>query len=241
MFALAVDLDIFRSWRDDLRQCRFGIEGGAELVEVGNLQTRAQAHRAGIWRQFPQDQAQQRGLARAVGADQTNSVATHHSDRKVANHGLVAERFVDVGQFGYQLPALLARVEREAGRTEPLASRGSFATQCFEAQHAAFVARAPCFDTLADPDFFLGEDFVELGVLDRFVPEHLSFARLIGGERAREAAQDAAIEFDDARRQAVEEAPVMGDEQQRHAAAAQQFFQPFDGREVEVVGRFVEQ
>ena len=76
---------------------------------------------------------------------------------------------------------------------------------------------------------------------ERVGRELLFLHALVSAEVAGVAADDAAIEFDDARGHAVEERAVVGD--QHHAAleAAQQFFEPGDRIEIEVVGRFVEQ
>ncbi len=114
-------------------------------------------------------------------------------------------------------------------------------TQCFQAAHAAFVAGAACLHALADPHFFLRQELVELGVFDFFIVQQLVLARLVGREVARERQQTAAVEFDDAGGNVVQEAAVVGNEQDRAAEFAQQAFEPHDRREVEVVGRLVEQ
>jgi hypothetical protein len=64
---------------------------------------------------------------------------------------------------------------------------------------------------------------------------------LVGAEVAGVAAQDAAVELDDAGGHAVQEGAVVGD--QHHAAleAHQQALQPVDGIQVQVVGGLVEQ
>ena len=64
--------------------------------------------------------------------------------------------------------------------------------------------------------------------------------RTIRGEVAGEAGQLAAIQFDDAGSDVVEEAPVVGDEQHAAAKTVEQPFQPFDGGEIQMVGRLVE-
>ena len=146
-----------------------------------------------------------------------------------------------MGEFGDELAALLARIERQLDLALPVAAGGAFAAQLFEAQHAAFVARAPRFDALANPHFFLRQKLVELGVRHCLVVQDLFFLGLIGAEVARAGEQPAAVEFDDARRHAVEETPVVGDEDDARRRADQELFQPLDGADVEVVGRLIEQ
>jgi hypothetical protein len=67
------------------------------------------------------------------------------------------------------------------------------------------------------------------------------FALQVSGIVARPVGEGSAVEIDDACGQVFEEAPVMGDEQERALEIQQKVFQPFDGLYVEVVGRLIEQ
>jgi len=77
MLALAVHLNPFTTRRDRVGQRRLIIQLLAHLIEVRDLQLAALLHRAGIRRFLAEDQAQQRGLAGAVHADQADLVAAH--------------------------------------------------------------------------------------------------------------------------------------------------------------------
>ena len=61
------------------------VERGLQLVEVGDLQVRAVADRPLSRRQLAEQEAQQRGLARAVGADDADLVAAHDRRGQVAD------------------------------------------------------------------------------------------------------------------------------------------------------------
>ena len=98
---------------------------------------------------------------------------------------------------------------------EPRARR-ALAAQRLQAPHAAFVAGAPRFDALADPDLLLRQQLVELGVGTASSASSCRFLLLVGAEVARVTAQLAAVEFDDPGGDVIEKAPVVGDEQ--HAA-----------------------
>ena len=241
MLLLVADLDVIRPRRNHIDQRRFLVELRAELVEVGHFDLGAHPHRTRVRRELAEDQAQQRGLAGAVGTDHADAVAALETTGEIAHDLLVAETLRNADQFGHQLAALFARVERQFDLALTVASRGAVPPQLFKAQHAAFVAGTPGLDTLANPDFLLRQEFVELGVLHRLVLQHLFLAHLIGAEISGKGLQNPSVEFDDARRHAVEEAPVVGDEDQRHAGREQQLFEPFDGADVKVVGRLVEQ
>ena len=66
------------------------VQLGVQLVEIGHFQVRAVADRARLRRQLAQQQPQQGGLARAVGADQPHAVAAHDQRGKIADDGPVA-------------------------------------------------------------------------------------------------------------------------------------------------------
>ena len=99
------------------------------------------------------------------------------------------------------------------------------------------LARAACLDTLPHPDLFLRQQLVGPGAGQRFRGQLLDLACLVGGEVARIAAQHAAVELDDARRDGVEKGAVVGDDDDAAAKALEQLFEPGDGVEVEMVGR----
>ncbi len=241
MLALAVDLDPITTRRDGVGQARFLIQLRAHLVEVGHLQLAALADRAGVGLFFTKDQLQQRGLARAVQADQADLVAAHEDGGKIAHDHLVAVALVDVGQLGHDLARTVAGGDVELDLALLLAPRGALQTQRFKTAHAPFVTRAARLHAFANPDFFLRQELVELGVFHFLDGQLLGLARLISGEIAGEGQQATAIQFDDARGDVVEETAIMGDEEHAALVVAQQALQPLDRGEVEMVGRLVQQ
>ncbi|MCY1243414.1 hypothetical protein D9M72_564280 [compost metagenome] len=81
----------------------------------------------------------------------------------------------------------------------------------------------------------------ELVLLQFLSLQHLVAPGLEMGKAAIEPARLATIEPDGRRRDLLQEAPVVRDQHQRRTAAGKLIFQPFDRRQVEVVGRFVKQ
>src|SRR5690606_23388369 len=116
--------------------------------------------------------------------------------------------------------------DRERDAPEAITALGALAAQCLEPPHAALVAGAPRLDALADPGLLLRQHLVELRVEHRLAGELVGLARLVLREAARVRPQAAAIELDDAGRDAIEEAPVVGDDHDRAAQAAQQLLEP---------------
>src|SRR5439155_13621721 len=82
-------------------------------------------------------------------------------------------------------------------------------TQMLKAPHAAFVARAPRLDALADPGLLLRPELVELALHDGFDRELSRFQVFVTRVIPGKGEKLAPIELDDARRDAVEEGAVV--------------------------------
>ncbi|MNS33755.1 hypothetical protein D3C72_658730 [compost metagenome] len=241
MLALAVDLHPVAARADGVRQRLLQVQRGAHLVEIRHLEVAAVAHRAAVRRQLAQDQAQQRGLAHAVGADHADLVATHDGAGEVTDHRLVAVGLRHVDQFGHDLAGAVRLRHLQPHIALHLAPRralGAHGHQPLDTRHAARAAR---FHALADPHFLLRQQLVELGLLHCLGGQQFGLAGLVGREVAREGHQPAPVQFDDAGGHAVQEGAIVGNQQHAAPEADQQVFEPADGGDVEVVGRFVEQ
>src|SRR6185503_7097993 len=103
-----------------------------------------------------------------------------------------------------------------------------------------FVARAARLDALADPDFLLRPEAVELAVGDRFRSKVFLFLFLVNTEISRITSQNTPVQFQDARGDAVEEGAVVGDDDARRMLD-DQILQYQDSIHIEVVGRLVQQ
>ena len=113
--------------------------------------------------------------------------------------------------------------------------------QLLQQADAAHIALAPPGDAVAYP-MLLGDDLAaELVLLLLFFLQHLIAPFLERRETFLDAPRDAAVEPHGRARQLFEEAPVMADQHQRRARTAEFALQPFDCRQVEMVGRLVEQ
>jgi hypothetical protein len=110
--------------------------------------------------------------------------------------------------------------------------------QFAKAAHVALAARR---DAIAQPVLLALDRLAELVLLHLLLLEDLVAPGFEMGKAAVEAARGAAIEPDGGIRDLFEEATVMRDDDKRAAGLLQLAFQPFDGRQVEMVGRLVEQ
>ncbi len=87
-----------------------------------------------------------------------------------------------------------------------------------------------------------GDDLaVELVLFALFLRQQHVTPFLEMSKTAFDAARAAAIEPDRRARQRREEAPVVADDHQRRAAGVEIALQPFDGGEIEMIGRLVKQ
>ena len=241
MLARAADLDPLAARADGVGQRGVEVERVAHLVEVGHLQLRALAHRAGVRRDLAQDELEQRGLAGAVRADQADLVAAQDGGGEVAHDGAGAVGLGHALEFGHDLAAAAAGVELQAHLADDVAARGALLAQRHQAVDAADAAGAARLHALADPDLLLRQQLVEARIGQRLVLELARLGRLVGAEAAGVAAQLAAVQFEDAGRDRVEEGAVVRDQDDRAGEARQQVLQPDDRLQVEVVGRLVEQ
>ena len=173
MFTLVADLDPFAAGADEVLQRGVQVERVAHLVEVRHLQVGALADLAAVGGQFTQDEFEQRGLARTVGAQQANLVTAQDGAGEVPHDGAVAKRFAHIGQLRHDLAAALALGHIHIDAALCVAALGPRGAHVLQAGDAALAAGAAGFHPFADPDFFLGEQFVGLGVDDRFLGELL--------------------------------------------------------------------
>jgi hypothetical protein len=113
--------------------------------------------------------------------------------------------------------------------------------QGLERAHASFVAGAARLDALPDPDFLLGQAFVEQGIgLGLGMQAFLAPAQVVVVV-ARPTRHLATVDLHDSCRQRTQEAAIVGDKHEAATQAVEEVFQPGDGIEVEMVGGFVQQ
>ena len=147
-------LDPLAARADAVGERRVEVERAAHLVEVGDLDARALAHRARGRLQLAEDQLQQRRLAGAVRADQADLVAAQDRRGEVLDDRALSptprvEAHRHVLQLGDDLAARHARVGLEADPAERLAPRRALRAQRLQPLRrgrrcACAAPRRPC-------------------------------------------------------------------------------------------------
>ncbi len=213
----------------------------AQLVEIGDLQAGAQAYLPAVGLQATKHQLEQGALAATVGTDDAHPVATQDSRAEATDHRSPVPGVVHVFQLAHQAPGTFGAVERDPRRALTFAPRPRLLAQDLQAAHPSLVAGTARLDALANPGLLLRQQTLLARALLCFGAVQCLATPQIGVVVAGKVAQAAPVQFHDARSQPPQEAPVVGDEDQGAAPAEQEFLQPGNGLDVEVVGRLVEQ
>ena len=213
------------------------------MVEISDLQVRAELDGARIRLDLAEQELDQRALADAVVTDQAEAVAAHELEVEVADDRAFVKGLAEVRRFADDLAALLACVDLEVDAAHAVAAGGTLSAEFFEASHAALIAGAAGFDALADPDFLLSPELVEAAVGQLFGLKLFLLAAFVFGKLAGIGAEDASVKLDDAARDVVEELTVVSDDDKRALGAefrVDEVFERRDGDDVQMVRRLVE-
>ncbi len=244
MHVTPADRDTVAAARHVVVDGGFHVEALAQLIEVGDLQLGAFDALAFAGFQLTEQNVQQRGLARSVAPQQANLVAALDLDAQVTDDPLLLRLVVaiaDVLQLHDPLAAALGGVDgdtRTALHFTPLATLG---THLLQRTHTAFIAGTTRLDPLADPGLFLGQFLVELGVLLGLDIHLVLLLGLVGRVIARITPETTTVQLQNLGREALQEGPVVGDEQHGAGEGRDLLFQPGDGIEIQMVGRLIEQ
>ena len=197
--------------------------------------------RAAIGRIVADQEMDQRGLAGAVRSDDADPVAALDAGRKSVDDFALAKGLGDVLGLDDELAGFLGFGGSEAGIAGRATVIAPLVAQRMQIAEPLDVALAAAGDAVAQPVFFVDDLAVELVLVAFFFRQHL----VAPGLERREAAVDlpdlAAIEPGGRARQVGEEAAVVADDDERAFPALQFAFQPFDGRQIKMVGRLVQQ
>ncbi|CAI8755951.1 putative 30S ribosomal protein S5 [Methylococcus capsulatus] len=238
---LAIQADPFFAVAYRLDDGLVGIELGAQLIEISDLEMGAGPDRSRIGLQLPQQQPQQGRLAGTVRADEAHPVAAQHQSGKILDHRHTTEGDGEMFDLEHQLTAALGLFQLEPGDTLPRAALCTLAAHPLQRPHPAFVAGPPRLDALADPCLLDRQLAVELGIALLFFLQRRRLLRQVVPVITGPGGQLAAVQIDDAGGHPLQEGAVMGDEHDGAGELEQLLLQPDDGFEVEMVGGLVQE
>jgi len=231
-----------RRIRDLLQHGGFRIQGpGLILGKIGQLQIMALPPRTPARRLGCRQQAHQGRFAGAVGTDQGQPLAPLHGQVHVLQHAQGPVAMLDPLQ-GQNLPATGGRIGE--AESDGLALRRHLdAFDFFQLLDAALNLRRAIglIAEAADESLDTG-DFLVLTLAGRPQGSHARFpGNQVLAVVARILGKAAVPQFDNAPNHAIEEEPIMGHQDHGEGIVDQVFFQPVAGRQVEMVGRLIEQ
>ena len=249
MFFLAVDFDPFAAGADEVFERRVQVERVAHLVKVSHLQIRTLTNfpgrRGHIGLQFAQNKLEQCAFSGAIGAEQADLVAAYQSRAETVDDDFFKARmtkaFRHVREFGHDLAAFVAAGNIQVDAAHRVAPGCTVVTQGFQAANAGRAAGAARFHPFTNPDFFLRQQFVRLGEDDGFLCHLVFFLNQVLGKVAGVTAQLAAIQLNNDVRHLIQKSPVMGNGDDAAVEIDQQFFQPGNRVQIQVIGRLVKQ
>ena len=197
---------------------------------------------AAVGGDLAQQNLEQGGLARAVGADDGDAVAAHDAGREILEQHALAERLGQMLGLDHPLARGSAGVHGHRDLALDLAhALGLLGAQIHQLAAASLIARAAGGDAAQQPVLFLLQLLVQSARFVRFLGDDLLGPLVKMGEALVEAADLAVVEPEAALGDPFQEGAVVADDQGGATAGLQLLFQGLDGQDVEVVGRLVEQ
>ena len=240
MLALGTNFYPFAPRADEVFQRGVQIQRIAHLVKVGHLQIRTLANLARRRLQFTQNQFQQCGFARTIGADQAYFVATQQGGAEMIDHPFVAKINRNIGQFSHNFSAGQARVHTGPDLTHSIASGKTCGAKFFQTTNPRDRPCSSRFNASSHPHLFLRQQFVGLGLGHRFCGYFGFFQEQIALKIALVRVQMPAVQLHDAGRHLVQKSPVVGDDKHTAFELHQQVLQPLNTVQIQMVGRLVQ-
>ena len=237
----SVDGDAAVAVTDGVEDRRLGIQLLALLIVVSDLDVHARPDLAGVGLDFPEEQSQQRRLARAVRPDEAHPVAAHDAGRERGDDRRAAEGLGELRRLEHEAARWVGGLDLHAHHAGLLPARSPLGAHRDECADAAFVARAPGLDALPHPDLLLGEFLVELLLQHGLVRQPFLLPTHEGGVVARPGRHAPAIDLEDAGGEPLQECAIVRDEDDRARVVGQEVLEPRDRVDVEMVRRLVEE
>ena len=215
----------------------------AFLVEIGDLKAGSVPHFAALGLQLAEEQPNERSLADPVGADDPDAVATLDQAGKILHERRVRIAERDPRRFDRPPPGTFSfgAPDLEVGAVRTIPARRTVPPHFAEPADPAHVAGAARSGTAANPRLLGRETVVEpfrLEILRRpaFIPPPQEIVVV-----ARPRPHEAPVDLDDAVRDPAQKCPVVGGEHEASPVALDRSLEPFDGGEIEVIRRLVEE
>src|SRR5690606_28186132 len=231
------DGDVLADLGDRLQRAGSRVQLGEVLREMGEVDGLAAADPAGGGPGLAGEQPQQAGLAGAVHADQADPVAGAELPGEVLQQGALACLDLDVFQVD---DGLAQPGAGEADQLDGVAQRRDVGDEGVGGVDPELRLGAARLGPAAEPGQLLAHQVLPAVLRGGGEPVPLGLGQHVGGVSALVPLDAAVDHLPGAGGGGVQEPPVVGDHDQRLAAAAEVPGEPGDALDVEVVGGLVE-
>ena len=165
MLALVANFNPFAARADEVFKACVQVQGLAHLVEIRDLNFGALAHFPAVGANFPQDQLEQGGFARAIGAHQTHFVATQQGGAEISHHGFALaigarEPLAHAFQFSHDFSAGCAAGQAHVHPALYFTALGALLAQLLQPHNATLAARAARFHPFAHPYLLFSQQLI---------------------------------------------------------------------------------
>ena len=150
----AQHLDPVAAVRQHIAHALFRAHQLALLVDDHAVERLGEFHLAAVGRELAGEQLQERGLARAVAADDADPVAARDPQAKVADDGALPISLGRVLGVDHRSGAHVVGADRQIGRALRAQHRRAFGAHLLQLGKAPLVAAAAAGDAALEPMFF---------------------------------------------------------------------------------------
>ncbi len=229
VLALVANFNPFAARADEVFKARVQVQGLAHLVKIRDLNFGALAHFPAVRANFPQDQLEQCGFARAIGAHQAHFVATQQGGAEISHHGFAlaigaGEPLAHTFQFSDDFSAGCAAGQAHVHPALYFTALGALLAQLLQPHNATLAAGAARFHPFAHPYLLFSQQLIgprlDHGLLCQLHLFLLLICRVITGVRQ----QATPVKLNNARGHFVQKAAVVGDDDHAGARLNQQVF-----------------
>ena len=234
------DLNEVEAVGDDLPQGLVGVDAGASLVDVADLDGLADRQLTAVERLQTDDRLKQRGLTDTVGADDAHDAVARQREGQAGDERAIAKALLEI--LGLDDHVAQARARRDLDFLEvELAGAFSLGGHFLVAGQTRLRLGLAPLGVRADPLELFLEALGQLGILLPLDLQTLLLGLQVGRVVALVGVEVTAVNLGDPAGDVVEEVAVVSDGDDRARIGREVLLQPEDGLGVQVVGRLVEE
>ncbi|SKY83302.1 30S ribosomal protein S5 [Mycobacteroides abscessus subsp. abscessus] len=225
---------------NDLPDVLLGIDPGATLVDIAQLDGLAHLDLAAVGVLQPDDGLEQGGLADTVGADHADDAVAGQREREVLDEGAALETLVEVFDLDHHIAQSRAGGDLDFLEVE-LPGLLRLGDHLLVSLQTSLVLGLPRLGARAHPRELFLQALVQLGVLAPLHGDTLCLLLQVGGVVALIGVGTTTVQLEDPLGHVVQEVSVVSHGQDGTRVSSQVLLKPQHALGVQVVGGLIEQ